>query len=143
MRALVADTNVIFLFSKNPDFIELVEKLRKSGVKLITPQFCLDELLNTKVKGDLMKYAGFSEKEFELFAEEVKKVFFVVPKFLYNDFMEEAKRISPDKKDVPLFALSLAFGKTPIWSREPRLKRQKLVSVLDNKGVEEMLKQLE
>jgi len=139
MRVLIADTNVIFLFSKNPDFVELVERLRKSGVKLITPQFCLDELVNTKVKSDLMKYAGFSEDGFEFFAGEVKKVFIVVPKFLYDDFMEEAKRISPDKKDVPLFALSLAFGKAPIWSREPRLKRQKSIEVLDNKGVEALL----
>lgn len=55
-----------------------------------------------------------------------------MPKFLYEDFTEEAKRISPDAKDFPLFALSLAFDK---W-----LKRQKAVKVLDDKGVEELLK---
>ena len=74
-----------------------------------------------------------------IFVEEAKKVFFVVPKFLYEDFIEEAKHISPDKKDAPLFALSLAFDKVPIWSREPRLKRQKVVKVLDDKDVEELL----
>ena len=140
MRVLVADTNVIFLFSKNPNLVVLVQKLRKSGIKLTTPQFCLDELHSTKVKGDLMKYAGFSENEFERFIKEVKKILFVVPIFLYDDFMEEAKHISPDKKDVPLFALSLAFDKAPIWSREPRLKRQKTVKVLDDKGVEDLLR---
>lgn len=140
MRVLVADTNVIFLFSKNPNIVELAERLKKSGIKLITPQFCLDELLNTKVKRDLMKYAGFSEDEFGFFTREVKKVFFVVPRFLYDDFMDEAKRISPDKKDTPLFAVSLAFGKAPVWSREPRLKRQKSIEVLDNKGVEGLIK---
>ncbi len=139
MRVLVADTNVIFLFSKSPNLVELGEKLRKSGIKLLIPQFCLDELLNAKVKGDVMKYAGFSERDFEAFVEGVKKVFFVVPEFLYNDFMEEAKHISPDKKDIPLFALSIAFDKAPIWSREPRLKRQKTVKVLDNKDVEGLL----
>ena len=140
MRALVVDTNIIFLFSKNLGTVELGERLTKAGIKLLTPQFCLDELLNTKVKGDVMKYAGFSKVEFESFVTEVTKIFFVVPTSLYDDFMEEAKTISPDKKDVPLFALSLAFDKAPIWSREPRLKRQKSIKVLDSKDVENLLK---
>ena len=135
---LVVDTNVIFVFSKNPKVIELVEKSRRTRIKLVAPQFCFDEL--AKIKGSLMKYSGFSEEEFEFFVEEVKKVFAVVPKFLYEDFIEEAKHISPDKKDIPLFALSLAFDKAPIWSREPRLKRQKTVKVLDDNGVEDLLK---
>ena len=140
MGLLVADTNIIFLFSRNPAFVELAEKLRNSGTKLLTPQFCLDELQNPKVKGDMMKYAGFSEKDIQSFVEEVKKIFFVVPKFLYDDFMDEAVRISPDKKDAPLFALSLAFDKAPIWSREPRLRWQKLVKILDDNDVKGMLK---
>lgn len=40
-------------------------------------------------------------------------------------------------KDSPYFALALAFDKAPIWSREPRLKRQKVVKVLHDKEVEE------
>ena len=138
MSLLILDTNVIFALSKSPKVVGLVEKLRVSKIKLITPQFCFDELLNIKVK--LMKYTGFSEEEFEFFIKEIKKVFFVVPEFLYEDFSEEAKHISPDAKDSPLFALSLAFDKCPIWSREPRLKRQKAVKVLDDKGVEDLLK---
>jgi predicted nucleic acid-binding protein len=52
-------------------------------------------------------------------------------------FIEEAKRISPHLKDAPLFALSLAFDKVPIWSREPRLKRQKSVEVLWDEEVKD------
>lgn len=141
MRVLIVDTNVVFVFAKNPNVVGMVEKLRKSGAKLMMPQFCLDELVNNK--GSLMKYAGFSGDEFELFVEEVKKIFVVVPKFLYDDFMEEAKRISPGKKDTPMFALSLAFDKSPIWSREPRLKRQKIVKVLGDKDVEKLLEKPE
>jgi predicted nucleic acid-binding protein len=52
-------------------------------------------------------------------------------------FIEEAKRISPHLKDAPLFALSLAFDKVPIWSRKPRLKRQKSVEVLWDEEVKD------
>ena len=135
---LVVDTNVIFAFSKSPKVVELVERLREAKVKTITPQFCFNELVN--LKGKVMRYAGFSEEEFGLFLREAKKVFFVVPQFLYEDFMQEAKSISPHKKDVPLFALSLAFGKAPIWSREPRLRRQKSIKVLSDEEVEELIR---
>jgi predicted nucleic acid-binding protein len=56
----------------------------------------------------------------------------VVPKSNYEIFLDKALRISPHKKDAPLFALSLAFNKAPIWSREPRLKRQKIIRVLSD-----------
>lgn len=135
MPLLIIDTNVVFAFSKAPKVVDLIEGLIKAGVKLVTPQFCLDELVNVRDK--LMKYAGFSENEFKAFIKEIKKAFFVVPKLLYEDFIEEAELISPHKKDVPLFALSLAFNKVPIWSREPRLKRQRVVKVLSDKDVEE------
>ena len=70
MHLLVVDTNVLFVFAKNPKLIKLIEGLRKADVKFIVPQFCLDELLN--VRQELMKYAGFSEEEFEFFIGETK-----------------------------------------------------------------------
>jgi predicted nucleic acid-binding protein len=54
-------------------------------------------------------------------------------------FLAEAKRVAPHEKDTRHFALSLKFN-YPIWSREPKLKRQKVVEVLSDKEVEELLK---
>jgi predicted nucleic acid-binding protein len=87
-----------------------------------------------------MKFARLNEKEFEQFINDLDKFVKVIPMSIYEQFLDEANKISPHKKDAPLFALSLAFNKAPIWSRDLRLRRQKFVKVLSDKEVEESLK---
>jgi len=61
-----------------------------------------------------------------------KGVSLLVPQYMFDELLG----IKPHLKDAPLFALSLAFNNAPIWSREPRLKMQKVVEVLHDKEVE-------
>jgi predicted nucleic acid-binding protein len=91
-----------------------------------------------KLENELIKRSG--EKEFKASFELLENLLEVIPQSNYFKFLNEAKKIAPHKKDVPLFALSLAFNKAPIWSREQRLRRQKFVKVLTDKEVEELLK---
>jgi len=137
---VILDTNVLFALPRATTVIKLVDKLLERKVKLLVPEFIIEELISLKEK--MMKYTGFSEEEFVRFMENVKALVEIVPEEKYRPFLEEAKRISPHKKDIPLFALSIAFNKSPIWSREPRLKRQKFVKVLDDKALEELIKRL-
>lgn len=113
----------------------MVRGLRGIGVRLISPDVILFELL--KLKEEIMKSSKISEVEFEVLSVTLTTIVKSVPKEEYEEFLEESKRVSPHLKDAPLFALALAFNKIPIWSREPRLKRQKIVKVLHDKEVEE------
>jgi predicted nucleic acid-binding protein len=137
---LVIDTNVLFSLVVKGKVRKLFKELWDKGIKPITPEFARKELL--EIKNDLMKFAKFNEKEFEQFINDLDKFVKIIPMRVYEQFLDEAKKISPHKKDVPLFALSLAFNKAPIWSREQRLKRQKVIKVLSNKEVEKLLKRL-
>jgi len=138
---LVIDTNVLFAFFRKGSKVEkLMRDLRRRGLVLLSPQFMFSEL--EKIKPEISKYSGITvselDKMFKLLKLVVKEVF----EFEYEQFMDEAKKISPDAKDTTLFAVFLKFDKCHIWSREPRLKRQKAVKVLDDKGVEELLNKL-
>jgi predicted nucleic acid-binding protein len=138
---LVLDANVIFsaLLKGKPLFM-LIE-LRKRGVELITPNFLVDEFF-WKVE-ELSKGLGISEQQtIQSFAKLLSELVRVVPKKKYRRFLSKAKQISPHIKDAPYFALSLAFNKAPIWSRELRLRRQKVIKVLSDNEVEELLKRL-
>lgn len=51
MKTLIIDTNVLFAFFSNKRVVEIFKKLYLSGVKLIVPQFVMEELekLNEKI----------------------------------------------------------------------------------------------
>jgi predicted nucleic acid-binding protein len=135
---LIIDTNVLFSLVVKGKVRKLFKQLWKERINPIIPEFSKEELL--EIKSDLMKFARLNEKEFEQFINDLGKFVKVIPMSVYEQFLDEAKKISPHKKDAPLFALSLAFNKAPIWSRDLRLRRQKFVKVLSDKEVEELLK---
>lgn|GEM_PF-614277 len=134
LMKLVVDTNVLFTIFLNPRIINKFKDLYSRGIELVISEFVLNELYNLKNKA---KKRGISEKEFNRLIEFLLSIFIVVRDEIYRPFLKEATKISPHKKDAPLFALSLAFNKAPIWSREPKLKRQKVIEVLNDKEVEE------
>jgi predicted nucleic acid-binding protein len=137
MKILITDTNVLFAFFSSKRVVEIFKKLYLSGVKLIVPQFVMEELENLREK--IIK-RGITKEEYINSFQLLKLLIEVVPKSKYEIFLDEALKISPHKKDVPLFALSLAFNKAPIWSREPRLKRQKIIQVLSDIEVEALIR---
>jgi len=136
MKTLIIDTNVLFAFFGSKKVVEIFKKLYLSGVKLIVPQFVMEELENLREK---ITKRGITKEEYANSFQLLKLLIEVVPKSKYEIFLDEALKISPHKKDAPLFALSLAFNKSPIWSREPRLKGQKIIQVLSDREVETLI----
>jgi len=133
---LIVDTNVLFSFFHSKSKVKgYFKSLREKGVSLLVPQYMFDELLD--IKSEILKGCDLREDNFSVSLALLLKLVEIIPKGEYEEFIEEAKRISPHLKDAPLFALSLAFDKVPIWSREPRLKRQKSVEVLWDEEVKE------
>ena len=116
--------------------LEILFELYDKGIKLISPEYFVEEFERNIDK--LSKQSKLSKEELLTFASILFSEFVeIVPKDRYERFLEEAKKISPDNKDVPYFALSLAFNKAPIWSRERRLKKQDVVKVLFDNEVKE------
>ena len=134
---IVLDTNVLFSFFRRSKVFKLTKELKLSGYKLIAPDFVFFEIIGLKNK--ILKSSKISESEFEFLLLFLKRIIRFVPKVEYKSFISESKIVSPHLKDFPLFALSLAFDKSPIWSREPRLKKQKLIKVLLDEEIEELL----
>lgn len=129
---LIIDANVVFscIISRGKA-LDTVFGLYDMGVKMISPEFIIKEFEDNVSK--ISKHSGLDEESVLAFAVNLFSEFIqVVPMIEYKQFLQEAAKISPDKKDAPYFALSLAFNKTPIWSRELRLKRQKIVRVLSD-----------
>ena len=138
MRYIILDANVIFSSLLKGKALYLLIELKKRGFELVTPQFLIEEFARNV--NELSKALGISLEETILSFGKLLRIVKVVPLKQYSKFLERAKKISPDVKDVPYFALSLAFNKVPIWSREPRLKRQKVIKVLSDKEVKELLR---
>jgi len=111
--------------------------LHKRGYELVSPAFLLDEVTGKLEK--LASKAGISNEEISMALNLLLSWIRIIPNTEYLHFIDEGKKISPDIKDAPYFALALKL-KCPIWSREPRLKRQKTIVVLDNKDIETLLK---
>lgn len=138
MEVLVLDVNVLFSFFRKGKVFKLVEELVKKNIRLLIPAEMKEELLSLKSK--IIKSAKISEEEWNGISNLLFSIVREVPKSKYGSFLREGCKISPHINDAPLFALSLAFNKAPIWSREPRLKRQKFIKILSDRDVEELLK---
>jgi predicted nucleic acid-binding protein len=131
---LIIDTNVLFsFFHPGSNVRELVKLLREKNISLLVPLLMFEELLEILPK--ILKNCKLSMSEFIVLLELLLKIVRIVPQIEFEKFLDEAKKISPHSKDISLFALSLAFDKSPIWSREPRLKKQKSISVLSDDEV--------
>jgi predicted nucleic acid-binding protein len=135
---LVVNTNILFSFFRETPVRKLIVNSESFGLELITPQYAFEELRNNK--SELMKYSGIESEEHLEFIFSVLQFFIKpIPSESFKDCKEEAKKISPDVKDIPFFALALKFG-CDIWSNEPRLKRQSRVKVFSTKELLEFLK---
>ncbi|MEM0172254.1 MAG: PIN domain-containing protein [Thermoproteota archaeon] len=94
-------------------------------LELITPSFCVEELL--KYKELICKKSNISNKVFREIFNELKAFVKIVPLTEYSKFLAKAKKICPDPDDVDFFALALKLD-CPIWSNESRLKRQSKIN---------------
>ena len=96
--------------------------------RLYAPEFLLTEF--QKYEDLILKKTHRSHKEFNQFLTFLKRKIKIVPQKKINPFLEKAKKISPDPKDIVYIALALAID-AKIWSNDKRLKeKQKHIPVL-------------
>ena len=114
---LVIDSNILF-----------AALLKESGTSdilfkhaLYAPEFIFEEFRKYKVylKGKTKRAEEEFNKLFDLFERNV----ILVPKEEIEPFIEKAKKISPDEKDVPYLALALKL-RCGLWSNDGDLKEK-------------------
>jgi len=103
MKYLVVDANVVFSSLLKGSALFLLLELKKKGIKLITPQFLLEEFVSNI--NELSKALGISNEEAILSFGKLLRIIEIIPKEKYSKFSEKVKKISPDKKDVLLHAV--------------------------------------
>ncbi|MBS3056488.1 MAG: hypothetical protein J4473_03580 [Candidatus Aenigmarchaeota archaeon] len=137
---LVVNSCVVFSVFKAESFTRnLFELLYLKGVKLIVPEYELDELWSLGPR--ICKYSGLNENEFKIAFILLCEVLDVAPKSEYEKFLPEANKISPHGKQIkddPYFALAIALN-CPIWSDEKAFKQQGRVKVFNSKELSKLV----
>ena len=134
---LIVDTNILFSFFRENPVRHILINAKPLNLELFTPQYAFQELMNNKKQ--LFKYARFkSEEEFVAAMTNLQSCIREKPLSFFKEYSAQGKKISPDEKDSPFFALALKIG-AGIWTNEPRLKKQKVIKVLSTKDLREYL----
>lgn len=130
---LIVDSNILFTFFwKNATATDLFVF---QNLELYTPEFTLEEI--EKYKQEIIKKAKLTPKEFLEIKKEFQLLMTFVPLAKYEQFLQEARTISPDPNDIDFFALALE-KECPIWSNDKKLKEQSSVKILTTKEVIEL-----
>ncbi len=131
------DTNVLFSFFKKESKTRRLI-LNFEILELITPSFCIDEL--NEHKELICEKSKLSDSEFEEVLDDLLIFVKVFSLSEYEDFLSDAKAISPDPDDIDLFALALKLD-CPLWAQEKAFKKQSKVKVFSTSDLISFLSQ--
>ena len=135
MIVLVIDANILFSALIKDS---LTAKLIFDGdIMLSAPEFVIDEFL--KYEGLILKKISRARGEFIQIMHMLKDIITVVPQEEYSEFIEDAKKFSPDEKDVMYLALALNLN-CAVWSNDKKLKAQNKVKIFSTEDLNYELK---
>jgi len=133
---LVVDANVFFSILIKKGKTE--EIMLETDLHLFCPEFIFEEL--EKYKEEILRKTKRTEKEYKDIFDVVKKKIKTIPNEETEKYMDEARRISPDKKDIDYFALALKM-KSGIWSNDKPIKnKQNEVRIYNTEELVKMFK---
>ena len=120
----VVDANIIFsILIKEGKSAEI---LANFSYDFFAPEFLFDEIRNHKDEILIKTYR--TEKELNDILNQIKEVLTIYSKKEFEDYLNEAEKISPDEKDIEYFALALKLS-CAIWSNDKLLKNQNRIKV--------------
>src|SRR3989338_7252266 len=100
---LVIDANILFsALIKDSLTAELIFN---EDFKLYTCEFIIDEFF--KYEKEIMKKTHRTREQFITIMHQLKDIITIIPKEEYYHLIEEAKKFSPDPKDIMYFALAI------------------------------------
>ena len=129
---LIVDSNIIFTFFwKSGLARELFYKFN-----IFSPEFALIEL--KKYEKEIIEKSSISKEEFTYLKNELCNLITFVPLEEYSSFLQKAKDICSDFKDIDFFALALKLN-YPIWSNDVVFKKQNNILIFNSKEIIELL----
>lgn len=132
---VILDANILFAALIKDDFTSGL--LFNDRLRLFAPDFLISEFYGYE-QLILMK-TNRKPQDFAGVMDRIERRIVLLPMEELQPFIEDAKRISPDVKDVPYVAAALKL-KIPIWSNDSALKqKQGAVNVY---STEEIAKQV-
>lgn len=121
---LIIDANILFsLLIKEGKAVEVFFNLDN---KVYAPEFIIEEF--EKHKQEILKKTNRTNDDFNNILNIIKNIICLVPKIEFEEYIEEACKISPDPNDIMYFALALKLN-YPIWSNDKKLKDQSIIKV--------------
>lgn len=116
---LVIDANILFAAIVRVGVT--ADMLFRNDLHLYAPEFLLEEF--EKYKETLLEKTGKAKEDFLLVFEALRRRITIVPSKEIEPFLEKAKQLSPDVKDVAYVALALRLH-CAIWSNDRALKEE-------------------
>src|SRR3989338_1694651 len=116
---LVVDANVLFSILIKSGKTE--ELMLETDLHLLCPEFIFDEF--EKYKDEILEKTKRTKKEYDDVFDVIKVKIKTIPNEETEKYMDEARRICPDKKDVDYFALALKM-KCAVWSNDKPIKNK-------------------
>lgn len=131
---LVVDANILFSALIKDSFT--AKLFFKDRLRLYTSEFIIDEF--HKYEELILKKTKRSPEEFAEIFSTLQEIIRVIPEEEYVSFIDEAKRISPDEKDVAYLALAMKLN-CALWSNDKALKDQEAVKVFSTSEVAQLV----
>jgi len=98
--------------------------------EFVTPDFTLTEF--EEHEEEFQNKSKLTKEEFGIFFALLFERITILPKSVYNNFLDECKELLKDIDDVPYLATCLATKAEGIWSHDPNFKKQNKVKVFTN-----------
>ena len=130
---LVLDNNILFSLMKPWSTASYLFSLIKA--EFSAPEFTKSEF--NKYKDLCLVKSKLSEQQFEIRQKEVEEDIEFIKVSEYEEFLEKATILLSDPDDVDFLAAALS-KKATIWSNDPHLKQQSLVSVFTTEDLLKM-----
>lgn len=126
---LVVDANILFaaLIKRNITS----HLLFKENLHLYAPEFIFKEF--EKYRRVIKDKTERTDEEFDMLLTVLQRRIMLIPSEEIKPFVNKAKTISPDIKDVPYLALALKLN-IAVWSNDKNLKEKQNVVKVYNTG---------
>ncbi|MBS3149529.1 hypothetical protein J4455_02430 [Candidatus Woesearchaeota archaeon] len=127
MKILVDANRIVAALMKQSTTRDI---LLDEAFEFVTPDYSISEV--EEHRDELQQRLKLTREEFDVLLALLFERITVLPKYAYNDLINECKEAIEDIDDVPYLAACLASKCLGIWSHDPHVLKQKKVSVFTN-----------
>jgi len=131
----VVDTNVVIsALIKDSITRKLIYSPK---LELFLPDFSLQEI--EKYAEEIQDKSGMNKEEFDLLLRLILSNFLIVKNKKYEKYIEQARAICSDEKDIVFLALALAL-KISLWTEDKHLRKQNTVKIYSTEDLVNLYK---